>query len=141
MCTESFSKIYSNIKKEEIWNLLTNVTAWPKWNSNLEYCKMTESFRVGSGMKVKPKWGNSIEAILTEVEKETKFVTCATYFGAKIYFSHILEENLEGLRITHTLTVIGPLKWLWFMLIGKKIANSVITETDNLVEYAKAKSL
>ena len=54
-----------------------------------------------------------------------------------MYDTHALEDTPKGLKITNTLVVKGPLKWLWVKLVAQHVADSVLEETEALVKLAK----
>ena len=137
MWTRTYNKVFKGIKKEDIWHIWTDVNNWPKWHGDLEYCKMEGDFVVGNHFMLKPKGISAVKIILTEVYEARKFTDCTTFFGAKMYDTHTLEETPEGLNLTNTLTVIGPLKWLWIKLVAENVANTVPDEMEALVKLAR----
>ena len=122
MWTRSFSRVYSGIKKEDIWRIWTDVNNWPKWHDDLDYCKMEGAFKVGNFFMLKPKGVKAVKIVLTEIEENHSFTDCTTFFGAKMYDTHALEETPKGLKLTSTLLVTGILKWLWIKLVAQNVA-------------------
>ncbi len=141
MCTwtKSFSKVYSGVKKEDIWCLWTDVNNWLKWHDDLDYCKLEGSFEVGNHFILKPEGVKPVKIVLTEIEEVKKFTDCTTFLGAKMYDTHIMEDTPEGLRLTSILVVTGLLKWLWIMLVAQNVANTVPKEMEALVKLARDK--
>ncbi len=137
MWIRSFSKTYTGIKKKDIWRIWTDVNSWPKWHGDLDYCKMEGPFQVGNFFMLKPKGVSPFKIVLTEIEQGKKFTDCTTFFGAKMYDTHAMEETSEGLLLSNTLVVTGPLKWLWIMLVAKNVANTVPEEMETLVNLAR----
>jgi hypothetical protein len=139
MWTKSFNKIYSGIKRKDIWDLWVDVNNWPKWHEDLEYCKMDGEFRVGNHFLLKPKGVGPVKIILTEIDEGKKFTDCTIFFGAKMYDIHTIEETSDGLKISNTVTVTGPLKWLWVKLVAQNVANTSSRQMEKLVELARSK--
>jgi hypothetical protein len=137
MWSRSFSKVYSGIKREDIWQLWTDINNWPKWHTDLESCKMEGGFTVGNHFLLKPKGTRAVKIVLTEIEEGKKFTDCTAFFGARMYDTHALEETSEGLRLTNTLVVTGPLKGLWIRLVAQNVANTVPNEMEALVNLAR----
>ena len=77
---------------------------------------------------------------LVEIDEGRKFTDCTQFFGAKMYDTHAMEETSEGLRLTNTLVVTGPLKLLWIKLVAQKVAKTVPQEMDALVKLARDKN-
>ncbi|PWU05717.1 MAG: polyketide cyclase [Verrucomicrobia bacterium] len=137
MWKKTFTKLYQGVLAEDIWSLWTDVNNWPTWHADLEYCKMETPFEVGNHFYLKPKGAPPVKIILTEIKKEHQFTDCTTFFGAKMYDTHTLEETKDGLLLTNTLVVTGPLQWLWIKLVAQKVANSIPDDLDALVHLAK----
>lgn len=139
MWVKTYSKIYQDVKKEDIWRLWADVNNWPKWDRELEYCKMDASFIVGSHFILKPINGPKVKIFLSEVIPNKKFTDYAKFPGAIMYDAHELEETSDGLRITSIITVKGFLSFIWSNLVAKNVAASVPKQMDALVELARLK--
>lgn len=135
MWIKSYSKTYQGIKREDIWRLWTDVNNWAQWHDDLDYCKMDDAFSVGNYFLLKPKGGPVFKIELTEIKEGWEFTDCTKLFGARMYDSHKIEENTDGsLRLTSTLKVTGPLKWLWILLVAKNVAATAPQEMEAAVK-------
>jgi hypothetical protein len=123
--------------KETVWHLWTNINNWASWHDDLEYCRMEDSFKVGAFFMLKPKGINAVKIEITEIIQGQKFTDCTKFFGAKMYDTHELEETPEGLRLTSTSRVTGPLQWLWVKLVARHVAESHAQENQTLIELAR----
>ena len=137
MWERTYSKTFAGIQREDIWTIWTDVNNWPKWHGDLDYCKMEGTFEVGNYFMLKPKGGRPVKIVLTEIDAGNSFTDCTTFPGAKMYDTHALEETLEGLKLTNTLVVTGPLKWLWIKLVEQNVADTVPEEVELLVKLAR----
>jgi hypothetical protein len=133
MWTQSFTKVYPGLRKDEIWRLWTDVNNWSKWHDDLDYCTMAGQFEVGNHFILKPKKASPVKIMLTDVQEERQFTDCTQFWGAKMYDTHIIEETPEGLRLTNTLVVKGPLRWLWVKLVAQNVAKTVPHDMERLV--------
>ncbi len=138
MWIKSYSKIYSGVKKEDIWRLWSDVNNWPRWDSELEYCELKGEFVAGNQFILKPMGGPKVNIILSEVVKNKCFTDYAKFPGAVMYDAHELEDTAEGLCIRNTISVKGILSFLWVHLVAKKVAHSVPKHMDALVNLAVA---
>lgn len=138
MWVKSYSKVYPGVKKEDIWRLWADVNNWPKWDKELEYCKLEKPFISGSQFILKPLGGPKVKITLSEVIINQKFTDYCKFFGATMYDAHELKETSEGLCITNTISVIGPLRFIWVNLIAKNVAKSVPKHMDTLVDLARS---
>lgn len=139
MWVRKYTQVYADVTKEEVWQLWADINNWHLWHDDLDYCKLDDDFVVGNHFILKPKGGPKVKIDIVEIEKERKFVDCTRFPGAKMYDSHEVEETPEGLCIINTLTVTGPLKFLWIFLVAKNVAASVPKETAALVALARKK--
>lgn len=137
MWSKSYSKVFKGINKKAVWQLWTDVNNWPKWDQELDYCKMDTAFIEGSQFILKPKGGPNVKIILSEVKPYEKFTDYCKFLGATMYDYHELEETSEGLLIKNTITVTGPLRFIWVNIIAKNVANSIPKNTEALVNLAK----
>lgn len=137
MWVKTFSKVYKGVQKEHIWQAWSDVNNWPKWDGELEYCDLQGEFVQGEQFILKPAGGPKVKITLSEVCRNEKFTDYCKFFGATMYDAHELRDEPEGLRITNTITVTGPLAFLWARLVVKKVAESVPVQTDSLVSFVR----
>ncbi len=137
MWTRTFNKTYTKIRKEDIWSLWTDINNWPKWHDDLDYCRLEGDFKVGNHFILKPKGVRPVKILITEIIDGKKFTDCTIFPGAKMYDTHAIEETSEGLTLSNTMVVTGPLKWLWIKLVAQKVADTIPEETEALVRLAR----
>lgn len=137
MWVKSYNKTYQGVTKEDVWRIWSDVNNWPRWDKELEYCKMDSLFIEGSQFILKPKAGPKVKIIISEVIPNEKFTDYCKFLGATMYDAHELTETSDGLRITNTITVTGPLSFIWVKLVAKNVAHSIPKHMDTLVDMAK----
>lgn len=137
MWTRIYSKTFQGIKKQDIWRIWTDVNNWPTWHGDLDYCKIEGPFEVGNYFMLKPKGMNAVKIRLTEISDGQHFTDCTTFWGAKMFDTHSMEETTEGLKLSNKLVVTGPLKWLWIKLVAEHVANTTSLEMESLVKLAR----
>ncbi len=137
MWVKMFSKVYQGVTKEEIWRVWVDVNNWPKWDRELEYCKLDNAFTEGNQFTLKVRGGPKLKIYLSKVEANKTFTDQCKFFGASMYDIHELEETSAGVRITNTIKVTGILRFIWVRLVARNVANSVPSQTDALVNYAR----
>ena len=137
MWTRIYSKTFKGIKREDIWHIWTDINNWVQWHGDLDYCKLEGEFAVGNHFFLKPKGMKPVKTMLTKINEGYSFTDCTSFFGGKMYDTHAMEETPEGLKLTNTLVVTGPLKWLWIKLVAQNVADTVSEETETLVKLAR----
>lgn len=139
MWKRTFSKEYTGVNPDTIWHIWTDINNWPKWHGDLDYCKIRGPFKAGNHFFLKPKGMRPVKIKLTDIQPGKEFTDCTTFFGAKMYDTHAMESTSKGVRLTNTLVVTGPLKWIWIKLVAQHVADSIPEETDALIKLARQK--
>lgn len=137
MWQRSYSKVFPDIKPEDIWHIWTDINNWHTWNPGIEYCKLEQPFAVGNFFTLKPVGAPAVQIQLVAVEKNHLFTDCTRFPGANMYGMHEMQETPEGLRLTTTMTVTGPLGFLWRKLFAEKIVAKTPEQADALVARAR----
>lgn len=137
MWIRTHSKLYTGVKKETVWRIWTDINSWPTWHDDLDSCTIEGSFKVGNHFMLKPKGMSPVKIMLTEINEGKSFTDSTSFFGAKMYDTHTLEEKPEGLLLSNKLVVTGPLSWLWIKLVAQHVADTIPNETDALVKLAR----
>lgn len=137
MWTRTYSKTFQGLKREDIWRIWTDINNWPTWHGDLDYCKLEGDFKVGNHFILKPKGVQPVKIVLTEINEGYSFTDCTSFFGAKMYDTHAMEETVDGLKLTNKLVVTGPLKWLWIKLVAQNVADTIAEETESLIKLAR----
>jgi hypothetical protein len=138
MWTKIYSKFYPGVSAKKLWSVWIDVNNWPKWHGDLDYCKLVGDFVVGNHFILKPKGVPAVKIQLTEINEGKNFTDCTKFFGAKMFDTHSMEEQENGVLLTNKLVVTGPLKWLWIKLVAKGVADTVPGEMDALVNLASS---
>lgn len=137
MWQKTFQKTYSNVNPKAIWQLWTDVNNWPQWHSDLEACHLEGPFEVGNHFYLQPKGVKPVRIILTEIIEGKSFTDRTDFFGAKMYDTHEMGVTEAGVHLTSTITVKGPLAWLWVKLVAQNVAAGVPEEMDAVVKRAR----
>lgn len=137
MWQKSYSKTVQDIKPKAIWQVWTDINNWHTWNPGIEFCKLDNPFAVGNSFTLKPIRASPVQIELVAVEENRLFTDCTRFPGAKMYGSHEMEETSNGLKLTRTMTITGPLGFLWRKLVVEKIVAKTQQQTDALIARAR----
>jgi hypothetical protein len=137
MWTKSHTLVTREVTKEQLWKLFSDVDHWHTWDAGVEYARLEGKFEAGSYFILKPKKGPKVRIQLVETIANKKFVDCTAFPLAKMYGEHTYEETPEGVRMTTTMTVVGPLSFLWRRIVAQDIADGLPTEMVEQVKAAK----
>lgn len=138
MWVKSYSHVYPGVTKSDVWRLWVDVNHWPTWDKDLEYCQLKGNFEQGNHFILKPRGGPKVKLFLSEVIEHKTFTDYCCFFGATMYDIHELEETPTGLRITNTIKVTGPLRFIWIHLVAKNVFKNIPIQTDALVKLARS---
>lgn len=134
--TRSNSITTKKVTKEQMWKLFEDVNNWHTWDKGTEYAKMEGKFEAGNYFLLKPKGGPQVKVTLIKVIKTKKFVDVTAFPLAKMYDEHLFEAKSEGLKITNTISVKGPLAFLWIKLVAQNIVKNLPEDSKRQIEAA-----
>jgi hypothetical protein len=139
MWSKSYSLTTKKITKEQIWKLYSNVDQWHTWDSGTELAKLEGEFKTGTFFAFKPRGGPNLRLELLEVIQFKKFTDLTRFPLARMTGEHLYEETVDGLKMTVTMTVSGPLSFIWRKLVAENIVKGL--PNDMLVQIKAASKL
>lgn len=102
-----------------VWsNAYADASAWPAWNDALAAAELLGPFAAGSRARVRFRTGLRLRFRLVEVEPERVFTDESRLPGARMGHRHELEPTADGVRLTNTIYIRGPLARLWAPILG-----------------------
>jgi hypothetical protein len=136
MWTKTHSMITRKATAEQMWKLFEDVNNWHQWDTGIEYARMEGEFRPGNHFLLKPKNGPKVKIQLLEAVKNRKFTDLTRFPLAKMYGEHTFEETNDGLKVTTTMKVEGPLSFLWVKLVASEIVSHLPKEMEIQAAHA-----
>lgn len=137
MWTESYTHVFTNLEKEKVWKLWTDIDNWHKWNPAIESAKLEGNFEIGQAFTLKVKNGPSVKLKIVEVIENEKFTDCTNFPGAEMFGIHEMFEEPDGLRLTTTMKVTGIASRLW-QNVAEEIMKKVPQQTEALAKLAQS---
>ena len=115
-----------------------DMATWPEWNADLDWVQLDGPFVSGATGRLKPTGGPKVRFVVERLDPEREFVDVSRLVGARLTFAHLVERLPdEGCRVDVTVTIAGPLAWLWTKILGKGIAESVQPDLIRLAAVAE----
>ena len=141
MWIKTHSITVSNLEPEQVWKVWSNINDRPKWDIDLKWAKSDSPFQKGAIIQMQPEGGPKIRLEITECIPNQLFTDCYQFpLGlAKLYGIHHMEKTAEGLCLTTSIKVEGPLGWILRKLIGEKVVAEIPQQTEMLVALARTK--
>jgi len=137
MWTRNHSVVTPEVTKEQIWKLFTDVNNWHSWDEGIEFAKLDGRFEKGNFFVLKPKGGPTVKVKLLATIENEMFLDVTKFPLAKMYDEHKFEETPLGLKITNTITVKGPLGFLWRKIVAEKIVQALPKEMQQQIKAAR----
>jgi hypothetical protein len=136
MWQSTYEKTFPGLKKETIWSLWTDVNNWSRWDADIEYAIMTDSFKRGASFILKPKGGPKVNLHILSSLPLKSFTDLTRFPLAKMYGTHEMEETPKGLKIKNTIRIEGPLSWIWRKIVAEGVAAGMPKQLEALAELA-----
>ncbi|HZW26732.1 MAG TPA: SRPBCC domain-containing protein [Gallionella sp.] len=137
MWSKTYSKKVKGLKAEQVWKVWTDVNQWHTWQSDIEYARLEGEFRVGNTFLLKPEGGPRVNIEIIIVEPNRQFTDLTRFPGAKMYGSHEFVIHGDELEIKTTMSIEGPLSFVWRKIVAEDVANGMMAQTDSLIEKAR----
>lgn len=127
----------SAVSASRIWELMADVDHWADWDPSIRSARLSGPFATGSRFRLHPKGGPAVDILLEEVREGSYFRDCTRFPGARMYGEHGYEATDNGLKITITMTIKGPLAFLWHFLVMKDIVAHLPEDIQRQIETAQ----
>ena len=136
MWSKSYSKKVKGVKASQVWKVWSNVDEWHTWQKDTDYAKLDGPFQAGSTFTLKPKGGPKVRIEIVEAHENQGFVDLTRFPLARMYGSHQFVEKNGELEMTTTMSVEGPLAFLWRKIVAEDVANGLEAQTEWLIQKA-----
>jgi len=137
MWCKTYSKKVKGLKAEQVWKIWTDVNQWNIWQSDIEWAKLDGEFKVGNTFLLKPKGSPKVRIEILSSEINKSFTDLTRFPLAKMYGVHEFIHHGEELEIRTTMSIKGPLSFLWRKLVAEGVADGMETQTDSLIKRAE----
>ncbi|WP_225724870.1 MULTISPECIES: SRPBCC family protein [unclassified Nocardia] len=114
-----------------------DMATWPEWNADTEWVRLDGPFTEGATGMLKPKGGPKVKFIVERLT-DTEFVDVSKLIGARLVFAHHVTENDGRTMVSVTISMEGPLRGLWKLIMGADLAKGVQRDLEALVAAAEA---
>ncbi|NQY93251.1 MAG: hypothetical protein HRT43_03715 [Campylobacteraceae bacterium] len=131
------SKKIENISKEKIYNLLTDVDNWSKWNENILDSKLLGEFKEGTFIKLAIKDAPKSKIKLLKIKRSKSFTYLTTFLLAKMYTTYEILEKNNHLELSASIKIEGPLSFFWKQLVVQDVADVLEADVDSFVRLIK----
>ena len=119
---------------KKLWETWTNVNQWNTWQSDIEFAILEGEFKEGHFFTLKPKGGPKVRIKLLKVIPHKQFIDLTTFPFAKMYGDHeFIIHDSGDVEIKTTMSIEGPLAFLWNKLVMNGIVDKLEKQTNSLI--------
>jgi|ERR1022692_405527 hypothetical protein len=116
-----------------------DMATWPEWNTDTDWVRLDGPFAAGATGVLKPRGGPKVKFVVGTLEPGREFTDISLLAGARLTFRHLTEAMPGGGTVVRvTVTMTGPLAWLWKLILGKGLKASLQPDLDGLAAAAEA---
>ncbi|MBV1707100.1 MAG: SRPBCC family protein [Hyphomicrobiales bacterium] len=137
MWSKTHSQLVKGLQADDIWKVWTDVNNWHIWQPDIEYARINGDFKVGNSFTLKPKSGPAVSIEIISAEPGRKFIDLTRFPGARMYGAHEFTSQGDELEIRTTMSIEGPLSFLWRKIVAENIANNMPQQTEALIAQAR----
>lgn len=138
MTTLATASIRSAAPSDAFFARWADTDTWPEWNTDTAWVRLDGPFREGVTGRLKPKGGPAVGFVVTTLNSG-RFTDVSRLVGGRLTFDHVVGRTPDGgTQVTVTVTLTGPLAFLWRRILGAGIARSVQPDLDRLRAAAEA---
>ncbi len=111
-----------------------DMATWPEWNVDTEWVRLDGPFVEGATGSLKPRGGPKVGFVVARLVDGREFVDVSRLLGARLTFDHqVTTRTAGGCAIEVTVTLTGPLRALWRVILGRGIAATAQGDLERLV--------
>ena len=139
VASESLS-IDISAAQERVWQVITDVEAWPQWTTSMTTVKRLDDgpLRVGSRARIKQPGLPNLVWQVTDITEGTEFTWVAHTPGVDATASHRVEQTPAGVRLTLTVAWTGIFAGAVAAMAGKRTREYLGLETVGAKGRAEA---
>ena len=138
MWQKSYSTTVKDLTPSQIWQLWSDIPNRPAWDEDTLWAKSNGPFQNGTVITFRPKgWFKNVSMTIVDCVPLISFTDHTSFFLANLYGTHHMEKENDGLKLTTTIKITGPLAWLWRKIVGEEIVKTLPEQTAKIIELAR----
>jgi len=115
------------------------MASWPEWNADTEWVRLDGPFAAGSKGVLKPKGGPRVRFVIERLVPDSEFIDVSLLLGARLTFAHQVSTRPDGgSEIDVSISIGGPLRRLWTLILGGGFRANAQADLDRLVAAVEA---
>lgn len=131
--------VVTPVESGRVWARLADVETWSQWDPEVAWARLDVPLAAGATGTLKPSRGPKARFVVTRAEAGRRLTDVTELPLARLEFDHMLEEAGPGTRLTHRVTITGPLTPVFSRLIGTRAGATLPAAMTALTELAAAR--
>ena len=111
---------------------------WPEWSPDTEWVELHGPLRLGTRGVLKPKGGPKTKFFISALVENQKYTDTSILPGARLVFEHVAVQKNSLTELWVSVTVKGPLAWLWAVILGNGFKDTAQSDLDRLVRVVES---
>lgn len=122
---------------EKVWEVLTDVQSWHKWDTEILEAKLDGDFVVGAKGTMTPKTGPKLKFYISEIEPNQSYTFNTIMPVGELVIKRTLNSVKKYVEFTDDIQFTGFLKFVFGLMLGgqfRKVLPDVMQKFKNLSE-------
>lgn len=122
---------------EKVWEVLTDVQSWHKWDTEILEAKLDGDFVVGAKGTMTPKTGPKLKFYISEIEPNQSYTFNTVMPVGELVIKRTLNTVKKDVEFTDDIKFTGFLKFVFGLMLGgqfRKVLPDVMQKFKNLAE-------
>jgi uncharacterized protein YndB with AHSA1/START domain len=125
---------------ERIWQLWTDVAGWPRWDTALVAARLDGALACSAQGRLHSKGSPESTFSIVELEPGRSYTFAVPLLFAELRVRRALTVLPAGTRYTHEVSFVGPLGWLFGLLLGRQFQTMLPGVMERLRQLAEQTS-
>jgi hypothetical protein len=123
-------------RPERVWEQMQRVDSWPQWDTGLAWAELSGDFSAGAQGTMKFRSEGPRTFRLCAVRPNHGFTALMKLPLAEVRHIHHQEITPMGTRMTHRIEMRGPLAWLYWWSMGRRLREGLAPGMRQLARLA-----
>ena len=137
MWSKTYSTKVTGVSAAEVWKVWADVDRWQEWQGDIDFARLDGAFVQGGKFTLKPQGGPKVKIEILKCDINRNFTDLTRFPLARMFGSHDMIEHGDGLELTTTISIEGPLAFVWRKIVAQGVADSLPSQTEKLVARAQ----
>ena len=127
------------VTRRQVWAVWADLPNWPTWDTAAAWVRPDgePALSVGQTYVLQPRRGPKARGKITEATPGRSFADVTRLPLCSLAFDHtVIDLPAGGVRVTHRVSLSGPLTFLFRPLLGRRIAAGIPAVMANLIQRA-----